>query len=134
MKNLLLCSLLMLTLPAWAAEAPLSTSVSAYVKLQGAPKNVRSMMDSLENEDAYKAAGCLTTPASKSGNVAGMSCSKPDSALMDTLNRLAPRGVKWNMSAQACATGCVMMACPTIGYPITCCKKTTTGYKPCVAR
>lgn len=34
----------------------------------------------------------------------------------------------------ACPTGCVNMNCPPPGGPVTCCKKTATGYKQCVAQ
>lgn len=130
MTKLLLCGL-MFALPVWAGEAPPTVSPSAYVKLQGAPKSVRSTMAALQKEAAYKAAGCQTTLASKSGNLVGMSCSKPDSALMDTLNRLASHGVKWNMSVQGCAVGCTMMACPPPGGPTTCCKRVSGVYTAC---
>jgi hypothetical protein len=133
MKKLLLCSL-MLALPAWADEAPQSTTVSAYVKLQGAPKKVSSMKELLEKEDAYKTADCQATSVTKSGNVLGLTCRLPDGDLMNTLNRLTPHGVKWSMSAQACTAGCIMMACPTIGSPVACCKKTATGNKLCLSR
>lgn len=125
---------LMLALPVWAGEAAPTvpvTQTSGYVQLHGAPKKVRSMLEALEQTDAFKAAGCEATVSNKSGSAAGMSCSKPDSALTDTLNRLAPRGVKWNMSVQGCAVGCSMMTCPSPGGQLGCCKKVAGVCKFC---
>lgn len=134
MKKLFLCALLM-ALPAWAGETapipPVNTQTSGYVQLQGAPKKVRSMVETLEQSDVFKAAGCEATPGNKSGSLAGMSCSQPNSALIDMLNRLAPHGVKWNMSVQGCAVGCTMMPCPPPSGKTTCCKQVSGVYKTC---
>jgi hypothetical protein len=125
---------LMLALPVWAGEAVPTvptTQTSGFVQLHGAPKKVRSMLDTLEQSDAFKAAGCEAAARNKSGSLAGVTCNQPNSELTDTLNRIAPRGVKWNMSVQGCATGCSMMACPWPNGPVSCCKKISGVCKHC---
>jgi hypothetical protein len=125
---------LMLALPVWAGEAAPTvpvTQTSGFVQLHGAPKKVRSMLETLEQSDAFKAAGCEAAASNKSGSLAGVTCNQPNSALTDTLNRLAPHGVKWSMSVQGCAVGCSSMPCPSPGGPVVCCKKVSGVCKPC---
>ncbi len=127
MKKLMLLWMVY-ALPAWAAEAP----VGAYVELRGAPKKVQRVLDQITKEDAYQSAQCNTLPANKNGNIVGISCKNPDSALIKMLNLGVGSGVKLRMSAQGCPTGCINMACPPLNFPVACCKKTSTGgYQRC---
>ena len=134
MNKLFLLLGLMFALPVWAVEAAPTvptTQASGFVQLHGAPKKVRSMLDMLEQSDAFKAAGCEVAARNKSGSLTGVTCNQPNTALTDTLNRIAPRGVKWNMSVQGCAAGCSMMACPAPGGKVGCCKKVAGVCKFC---
>ena len=132
MHQFLLGLSVLLMSSAWAAEtAPPATQTSGYVQLRGAPKNIQSLLAQLRQDSSYVAAGCQSAVTSKSGNLAGISCSQPNSALTDTLNKLAPHGVKWNLSVQGCAVGCVYMACPPPGGSKSCCKLTGGVYKAC---
>ncbi len=122
---------MILAIPAWAAETPVETHVSGYLELRGAPKKVQSVLDQLTKEEAYGTAGCKALPPSKNGKVVGISCTNPDSALMQLLSLGTGTGVKLSLTAQGCPTGCTNMTCPPLSSPVACCKKTATGYKRC---
>jgi hypothetical protein len=127
-KILLAC--MILASSAHAQTEPSVKHPSAFVQLKGAPKKVRSTFEQLSNDDAYKAAACRPI-ANKSGATLGISCDKPDSALMDMLNRHSSSGIQWTLSARGCPTGCTLMSCPPPSGPTSCCKKVSGVYKIC---
>jgi hypothetical protein len=112
---------------AYAETPPPVKHASAFIQFKGTPKKVRSLLDQLAGDDAYKAAECKPMKTGKTGAVLGLSCDKPGSALMDMLDQHAPSGVTWTLSARGCAAGCGMMHCPMPSGPILCCKFN----KPC---
>jgi hypothetical protein len=146
MKNLLLFLLALIVVPVWAegsADAPMKAApdiqTSVNIVLKGSPGSVSALVAALEKDAVYKDAGCSSKPARKSGKMAKISCAKADSALMEFLSKNASAKVHWSISATtsavssplSCPTGCVFMNCPPPGGPALCCKKTSTGYKPC---
>jgi hypothetical protein len=120
MKKLVL-TLLILTSAAYAAEPVPAKHASAFVQLKGSHKTIRGELEQMQKDDAYKAAVCTPYKIGKSGSVSGLSCDKPDSALMDMLNRHASSGMQWTLTASSCAVGCTLMHCPYPTGPIVCC-------------
>ena len=104
MKKLMMVWMI-LSLPAWAAdaplekpiEAPLETQESAYVELRSTPEQLNSLLDKLVNEEAFKAASCQIVPTPKDRKksakscekVVGIACTKPDSSLMQMVKLLS---------------------------------------------
>jgi hypothetical protein len=155
-KKLLLLLSALIVVPAWAGDvAPSSPATAApagagvVIVLKGAARNISALVAELEKETVYKEAACAS--ASKPGKTAKISCAKADAGLMAFLGQYASAKVQWHISGATtaapvaapvaapmaatstlgCATGCTLMNCPPPGGPVVCCKRTTTGYKPC---